>query len=72
MGYTCRRASIGTVIYNLKSNLSPHGTVYNTTNTPKPIGYKKKKWVEEAGAHDSHYDVFLKPFRIEWMLLKAS
>jgi hypothetical protein len=42
MGYTCRRVSIGTVIYNLKSNLSPHGTVYNTTNTPKPIGYKKK------------------------------
>ncbi|KAG5211456.1 hypothetical protein JEQ12_013885 [Ovis aries] len=38
MGYTCRRASIGTVIYNLKSNLSLHGTVHNTTNTLKPIG----------------------------------
>ena len=38
MGYTRRRASIGTVIYNLKSNLSLHGTVHNTTNTLKPIG----------------------------------
>ena len=33
---------------------------YTKTNS-----LKKKKWAEEAGAHDSHYDVFLKPFRIE-------